>query len=351
MMFQCVNCQLALRAILLSCVGAVSIPNALAASCKTESQMTAAERDALSNAARLLMGEMQSGNVQGLQTNTIPAVAADFGGIASGVQTLKPQLQQATVTINNLYALDASTDAPGAPRTDFYCGIPVVVLNFNNLPPGMYALAILHATGVPQPQQVSLVLSRTGGARWMLAGFFARPMLDGGHNGLWYWESARTFAQKKMNWDAWFYYRMAANLLDPVDFLTSANLQKLQHETDQVHPDNLPGTKHLLLSTNGSTYEVSGIDTTSTLGPLDLEINYLPNAAQVAQLRDPPQARKQVLDVMTSILALHPELREGFHGIWVHADQGDAALFSLELPMEQIAALPAPATTSTSMAK
>jgi hypothetical protein len=57
------------------------------------------------------------------------------------------------------------------------------------------------------------------------------------------------------------------------------------------------------------------------------------------------------MDVMTSILALHPELHDAFHGIWVHAEQGDSDIFSLELPMEQIAALPAPGTTSSSIAK
>jgi hypothetical protein len=39
---------------------------------------------------------------------------------------------------------------------------------------------------------------------------------------------------------------------------------------------------------------------------------------------------------MTALLSLHPELRDAFHGIWVHADQGSVSLFSLELPMDQI---------------
>lgn len=351
MIVRCMNVQRVIMAFMFASAGALPIANAGAASCRTQSQLTPAERDALSNSARSLMRAAQSGDVQNLQANTIPAVASEFGGIAESVQALKPLLQQATITIDSLYFLDASTEAPGAARTDFYCGTPVVVLNFNGLPPGTYALALLHATGVPQPQQVSLVLSRAGGSRWMLAGFFAKPMMDAGHNGLWYWESARAFAQKKMDWDAWFYYRMAANLLEPVDFLTSGNLQKLQRETGQVHPENLPGAKPLLLSANGSTYQVTGIETSSALGALDLEVNYAANPAQAAQLRDPPSARKQVLDVMTSILALHPEVHDAFHGIWVHANQGEASIFSLELPMDQIAALPQPGTTSSSMAK
>ncbi len=324
--------------------------NAGASTCKTESQLTPIERDALSAATHSLVRAVQSGDVQSLQANTIPAVAADFGGIAQTAQTLKPLIQQATITINNVYFLDASTEAAGSPRTDFYCGTPVVVMNFNGLPPGTYGLALIHASGVPNPQQISLVLAKSGG-RWMLAGFFAKPMLDGGHTGLWYWSSARTYAQKKMNWDAWFYYKMAAGLLQPVDFLTSANLQKLQRETDQVHPENLPGSKPLLLSANGATYEVTGIDTSSALGSLDLEVNYNASPAQASQLRDPPAARKQVLDVMTALLALHPELHDGFHGIWVHANEGQASLFSLELPMDQIAALPAPGSTSSTLAR
>ncbi len=351
MTIRSINWRRALRAYVLLVACALSVQDAPAASCKTESQLTPMERDELSNAAHSLIRAVQSGDVQNLQSNTIPAVAGDFAGIEASVQSLKPIVQQATITINNFYYLDASSEPAGAARTDFYCGTPVVVLNFNGLPPGTYALALLHASGVPQPQQISLVLSKTAASRWMLAGFFARPMIDAGHNGLWYWLSARTFAQKKMNWDAWFYYRMAANLLDPVDFLTSANLQKLQHETEQVHPDNLPGTKPLLLTANGSTYQVTGIEPTSALGSLDLEVNYSASADQAAQLHDPPSARKQVIDVMTAIMALHPEVHDAFHGIWVHANQGDASIFSLELPMEQIAALPPPGTTSSSRAK
>jgi hypothetical protein len=350
MLMRCIMGERVFRIALCVCVCALFVHRTDAATCKTESQLTAPERDAISNDARILVRAVQSGDVQNLQANTIPQVAADFGGIASSVQTLKPLVQQATITIYNLYFLDASSETPNSQRTDFYCGTPVVVMNFNGLPPGTYALALVHATGVPQPQQISLVLAKNAN-RWMLAGFFAKPMLDGGHNGLWYWSSARTFAQKKMNWDAWFYYRLAAGLLEPVDFLTSANLQKLRRETDQVRPDNLPAQKPLLLSANGSTYEVTGIDTSSALGSLDLEVNYNANATQATQLHDPPTARKQVLDVMSGLLALHPELHDAFHGIWVHANSGQASLFSLELPMDQIAALPAPGSISSSMSK
>jgi hypothetical protein len=312
--------------------------------------MTSAQRDALSNLARGMVGEVQSGNVEALRTNAIPAVAADFSGIASSVDSLKPLVQGAAITVDSLYELDASTEAQGIARTDFYCGTPVVVLNFTDLPPGKYALVILHATGVPKPQQISLIVSETTEHRWMLGGLFSRPMTEAGHDGLWYWVSARKYAQKDMNWDAWFYYRLAAYFLDPVDFLSSPNLEKLRNEEERVHPGNLPGAKPLVLNADGSVFQVTTIDTTATFGALDLEVHYTPDIAQTTQLRDPPSARKQVTEVMTALLALHPELHDAFHGIWVQADGGSATLFALELPMEQIVPGANPAATTSNPA-
>jgi hypothetical protein len=257
-------------------------------------------------------------------------------------------VHKAAITVDSLYLLDALAEPVGSPRTDFYCGTPVVVLNFTELPPGKYAVVILHATGVPQPQQISLILSETGAHRWLLAGFFTRPMIEAGHDGLWYWTSARKYAQKSMTWNAWFYYRVAAYLLDPVEFLTSPNLEKLKHEEERVRPDTLPDTKPMMLDAHGSSFQVTAIDTATTLGPLDLEVHYAPDAGQATQLHDPPVARKQVTELMTALLELHPELKEAFHGIWVYADQGSASVFSLELPMDQIAPMTqGPATIQT----
>jgi hypothetical protein len=298
--------------------------------------MTPTQRDALSSAARQIVAKVQVGDAQALRANTIPAVAADFAGIANSVEGLAPLVQRATITVDSLYSLDASTQPGGTARTDFFCGTPMVMLTLNDLPSGTYALAILHATGVPKPQQISLILSQTTDHRWMLAGFFGKPMLEAGHDGLWYWQSARSYAQRNMKWDAWFYYRTAAYFLNPVDFLSSPNLEKLRREEDGVHPDNLPGARPLMINALGSGFQVTAIDTTSVFGELDLDVHYAPNPAQVAQLQDPPSARKQVTDVMTALLALHPELIEAFHGIWIHADNGSASVFSLELPMRQI---------------
>jgi hypothetical protein len=298
--------------------------------------MTAPQRDDLTSSARTLLTEMQTGNIQAMQANTIPAVAADFSGIAASVQNLKPLLQNASFTVNNIYILDASTESVGAPRTDFFCGQPVVTLNFSDLPAGTYALAIGHATGVPQPQQISLILAKLPQDKWMLAGLFSKSMVLVGHDGIWYWSSARKYAEQNMNWDAWFYYRAASYLLNPLDMLSSLNLEKIQHEADRVKPTNLPGSTPVTLAAHGANYSVAGIDTTTTFGALDLDVHYTPDPTQASQLRDPPTARKQVMDVMSVLLEQHPELHKAFHGIWVHADQGAVSLFALELPMNGV---------------
>lgn len=318
-------------------VSGLLLPSAAgAAVCETESQMTSVQRSALVNVARGMVSKVQTGDVQALQSQTIPAVASQFGAIAAAANRLKPMMQSATITVDNLYAMDASSEKPGAPQTEFYCGTPVVMLTFPNLPPGKYGLAIVHATGVPKPQQISLVLSETPANGWMLAGFVSRPMIEAGHNGVWYWEQAREYAQKKANWNAWFYYQTAAYLLNPAEFLSSPNLQKLKKEMDAARLAGLPGAKPMMLNASGSAFSITSVGTTTEFGGLDLEINYVPDATQMAQLRDPVAARKQAVALMTAVLESYPELRAGFHGIWVRAEQGNATVFALDLPMEQI---------------
>ncbi len=315
---------------------------ARAAACSTQAQMSAAQRDGIVNAGRNLISAMQSGNVQALQDNVTPALAADFTGPSSPIGRLKPRIEGAAVTVDDLYLLDASSNPPGATATDFYCGSPVVSLHFDSLPRGTYALVILHATGVPHPQQFALMLSKSAEGRWLLGGFFDKPMMLAGHDGLWYWRSARHYAQSKMAWSAWLYYQKASDLLEPVSFLSSPNLEKLRQEADQIRPANFPTTQPMILTVRGTNFSVNGVDTTTVFGPLDLDVHYAPDAAEAAQLQDPMEARQQVTEIMEALLELHPGLRQAFHGIWVQAQQGTSSLFALELPMEAITSTPPP---------
>jgi hypothetical protein len=329
------------------CYFALQLQLAQAATCSTQAQMQPQQRDLLANQARSMVALIAQGDISGLRARTLPAIASDFNGIAASVTSLSPQIKNATITVDTLYALDASTVQPGADRVQFFCGTPTVVLTFNGIPPGNYALAILHVTGVAKPQQISIILA-SAASQWQLAGLYAKPMIEGDHDGVWYWTTARKFAQAKANWPALLYFRVAQNLLSPVDFLTSPNLEKLQKETQQATPTDMPGKSPLILNAQGSNFSVTAVDTTTEFGPLDLDLHYSPDAAQAAQLRVPVSARQQVTDVMTAFLLQHPELKQAFHGIWIHADQGNATLFALELPMDQIPSAPQRQAANTS---
>lgn len=305
--------------------------------CVTQSQMTQAQRTALQEAARSLAANVQSGNTAAVQAQTIPAVAAQFGGIANTIQSIDASIQKAAVTVDTLYLLDA-TDLKSAEEAQFFCGIagsPLTVeITIPNLPPGKYALALVHATGVQNPQQLSMVLANdpVGSGSWKLAGFFTKPMTLAGHDGLWFWRDARQMAAKKQMWGAWFYYQSAQMLLDPVDFLTSPNLQKLQRETEQSRPDSLPGVEPMRISFNGQTLNVTDVHAGEFAGKLDLIVDY-----EATPVPDPVAARAEVTAVMRTLLQQHPELRDAFHGLWVHASAPNRPnWFALELPMDQI---------------
>lgn len=318
------------------------VPAARADSCTTEAQMTGTQREDVSRAAKLLVGDVQNGDMTGLRNDTLPAVAADFTGIANSADALKPQIQQAGITVDAIFLFDASQAS--AQGNQFFCtpsgSTMTIVLNFNGLPPGKYALAILHATGVPKPQQISLILAAGQGGQWKLAGFFSKPMILADHNGIWYWEHAREFARQRDQWAAYFYYQIATFLVVPADFLTSPNVDKLRREAGQVHPQNLPTDQPVSIQVSGASFQIAKVDFSADLGPLDCVIHYNPNPQQVAELRNPVEARRQVLALMNSVLASHPGLRSAFHGLWVYADSNGATLFALELPMNQISGGP-----------
>lgn len=325
---------------MLTLAAALALPAAWGDVCTTQAQMTPAQRDDYSRLARMLVSDVQNGDLQGLRADTLPSVAADFSGIASSAGALKPLIQQAALTVDALFAWDAAQPAANAQGAQFFCSPPgstmTVVLDFNGLPPGKYVLAIVHATGVPKPQQISLILAQGTDGQWKMAGIFSKPLMLAGRNGDWYWAQARQYAQRHQDWPAFFYYRIAAFLVEPDDFLTSPNVDKLRSEAGNVHPANLPAGQPTTVYANSLSFQVTNLDTSAELGPLDFVIHYNPTPEEAAQLRNPVQARQQILALMTNMLVTHPGLRDAFHGLWVYADQGNTTAFALELPMDQI---------------
>lgn len=320
--------------IMLLCLWPLS---AHAVSCTTQSEMTPAQRSVYEQAARSQGTEIAAENTGALRAQTITAVAANFGPLAATIEQVAPLIRNATLTVDNLYHLNA-TDLPArAEQAQFFCGLSgsslLVTVTIPQLPPGNYLLAILHATGVEQPQQLALILQNdpAGSAQWKLAGLFVRPLTVAGHPGIWYWRHARAYAGQKQNADAYFYYQTAQFLLNPVDFLSSPNLERLQKEMRAVRPADIPGKNPLVLSVNGLNLEITSMRTDAFQDGLDLVVNY-----KSQDVSGPVATREQILSLMKALLTRYPELRAGFHGLWVYAYSGNGQPFAIEQPMNQI---------------
>jgi hypothetical protein len=297
-----------------------------AVSCTTQGQMTEAERAPLVQAARTLATAVQNGNVAAAQALTIAKVRAQFDGIANTIQQTAPLLAGATITIDAVYGLDASDLKEAGDDTQFFCGVPGssahVEITIPQLPKGNYALILVHATGVQQPQQMAFLFQKNG--EWQLAGFFVKPMLVAGHDSLWYWTKGRAFAKQGQKWNAYFYYEIAAYLATPADFLSSPNLEKLLQEMAGSKPPGLPGEQPMVVTANSKTYSINDLHTDSSLGGLDLVMRYV-----ATDTSDPVAARAANLEA-------HPELREGFHGLWVFAEAPNQRPYGNELAMSEI---------------
>lgn len=308
-----------------------------AVSCTTQSEMAPAQRNSYEQTSRTLAQEIAAGNTAGVRAATISSVAVHFDEIASTISRASSLIQKATLTIDNLYSLNATDLKVENNQAQFFCGLSgsslLVTLTIPKLPPGNFVLAVIDATGIEQPQRLTMILQNdpSGSSQWKLAGLFLRPLTIAGRDGVWYWRKARELAEGKQNLDAFFYYQTARFLLDPVDFLSSPNLEKLQKEMQDVRPPDLPGTKPLIVSAGGLNLQVTGLHTDSFQGNLDLIVDY-----KAQGVSGPVATREQILELMKAILKQYPQLRTAFHGLWVYAYNSSGQPFAIEQTMNQI---------------
>lgn len=299
--------------------------------------MAQAQRDMYEQAARTLGEQIQTENTAAVRANTVAAVAAQFDGVAGSISQLAPLIKNAALTVDSIYNLNATDLKAGSQQAQFFCSVPgsalVVTVTVPGLPPGNYVLAVVHATGVAEPQQISLILENdpAGSAQWKLAGLYARPLTIARHDGVWYWTQARTFAGKQQGWNAYFYYQTAKFLLNPVGFFSSPNLEKLEKEAEQVRPAELPGSEPLVIKAGGEAISITGLRTESFEDELDLVVDY-----KTKSVSDPVATRTQIVELMKALLTRYPELRVGFHGLWVYAHGESGQPFAIELPVSQI---------------
>jgi hypothetical protein len=326
-------------------VGLLAAVGGSAEVCTTQSQMTAADRDALSAAGRSLTAKVQANDVSGLQASTAAEYAKDFTGIGPVVGSTSAKVKGGTPVVEQVYLLDGAQLKRAAdgtvPDAQFFCSLNKSTneadFTISGLTPGRYGFVMVDVPDGSSPWRLSFVMRQEQG-QWTMAGFYPKPLTAAGHDGLWYWTQARTMTAQKEHWNAWLYYQQAESLLTPATFVQSTHLEKLKTEASAAAPPALsegvtPEAPLVVKGANGAEYHFTGLGVDDSLAKEKIDI-----AAhlKVDQIGDPVAARKRNTDAMVALLTAYPELRKPFHGVWIIADVPGQNPFATEQAMSEI---------------
>ena len=313
--------------------------------CTTQSQMTAADRDALAAVARSLAAKVQANDVSGLQAATATEYAKDFSGIGAVVGSTAAKVKGGTPVVEQVYLLDGTQlkrAADGSvPDAQFFCSLNKSTaeadFTISGLVPGRYGFVMVDVPDVSAPWRLSFLLRQDQG-QWGMAGFYPKPLTAAGHDGLWYWTQARTMAAQKERWNAWLYYQQAESLLQPAIFVQSTHLEKLKTEASAAAPPALSEgvtseAPLVVKGPNGVEYHFTalGVDDSLAKDKIDITAHL-----KVDQIGDPVAARKRNTDAMVALLTAYPEMRKPFHGVWIIADVPGQNPFATEQAMSEI---------------
>jgi hypothetical protein len=282
-----------------------------------------------------------------VKSDTIPEFVANFSRIGSTVSTAAPNLTGAEAEVEQIYVLDAAANKRNPdgsnPDAEFSCtlnkGTSEADFSISALPPGRYGFAMVQFTGTA-PWLVSMLLRQDGaGAPWKLAGLFPKSMLAAAHDGLWYWAQGRAAAEKKQFWVAYVDFEEARELLQPAGFVSSTHLENLRVEATSAAPPEAadgisPDAPLVVKGADGKEYRFTSIVPDDSLHKEKLDI--VVHMAIDPSITDPVAVRKLNLDAMNAWLALHPEMRDSFHGMWVFSDALGHQPFATEAAMSEI---------------
>lgn len=313
--------------------------------CTTQSQMTAADRDALVAAARGLAAKIQANDVSGLQAATAAEYAKDFSGIGAVVGSTSAKVKGGTPVVEQVYLLDGTQLKRGAdgalPDAQFFCSLNKSIAEADflipGLAPGRYGFAMVDIADGSAPWRLSFLLRQDGG-QWGMAGFYPKPLTAAGHDGLWYWTQARTMMAQKEHWNAWLYYQQAESLLTAVNFIQSTHLEKLKTEASSAAPPALSegvsaAAPLVVKGTDGTEYHFTGLGVDDSLSKDKIDVMA---HLKVEQIGDLGAAHKRNSDAMVALLAAYPEMRKSFHGVWMIAEAEGQSPYATEQAMSEI---------------
>ncbi len=309
---------------------------AFAETCSTSSEMDAATKSSLQQAASSYFSYVTQGNAQSIAMNAIPDIAANVAGIQGLLQEHQPNLQGASGSPRNTYLLEAGGTAP-LDRAEFFCGVfnsPAKVgFTLTQLPPGKYGLVIMDVSGSKIPYFYSFLLKQAG-TQWKIAGLFPRPRQVLGHDAPWYWQQARDFKAKGQRFNAWFYYLVAKELAAPLPFMSTTKLDGFYDEVQSSLPPDFPGERPMPLAAfNGKTYQVTQLFLVPNEKDrnLDLVVKY-----STPDISNTGVTFMENKEVMKALLAKYPELKEPFTNLVARAVAPSGQDFGSMLPIKDV---------------
>ncbi len=313
---------------------AIGVPARAAEQCSTAQEMDAATRSGIESAVQQFYDEAAAGNTAAMQQRTIAAI--NFQGIANAVQGNKDKISGGQAHVRNEWLLDA----PGTQayeRAEFFCGL------FNSpqrtsfvipgLPAGRYAVAIQDIAGSKQPFTITYVLQQDAG-QWKLAGYYAHAHQIGPHDGLWYWVQARDLKKKGDQHTSFFYYMTAAELIAPVPFMSTPQIDSLYQEQQSSMPKDLPQNPQqpVSMTLNGQTYQiVQAFPVADDKNGLDLVYKY-----SVPDISDSGKTFQQNMAFIKALVAQYPEYKQAFTAIVARAVAPSGQDFGTMLPVNDI---------------
>ena len=298
--------------------------------CSSAFDMDAAVKSALDSAATSIFQQAQRGDYFGLRSASIPSLAAGFGSVEAAIGENRANFQNAQAAVRSEFQLNAPASAGG--RTEFLCGAYPDLVGFaiNNLPPGQYGIVILDVKGGKTPFALSVILHNAGA--WKLAGFYLRPVELAGHDGNWYFARANDFKARNQNYNAYFYYVQAWELLAPLNFMSTPQLDRVGDASLSVRPADIPiNGRTADLAAAAKTYRLTEMFPTAADGDFELVVRY-----QAASVADRAAAERENAAVIRALVAKHPELREGFAGVVARAVTSAGDEYGSRLPMKDM---------------
>jgi hypothetical protein len=298
-------------------------------------------RQSLADAAIAIATAVKSNDTERVRSMSAPEIASNFDSTVFVIHQTASAIANDTLRVTQLYRLDASSRKPNdSAEADFGCALSgttdEVDFSIPGLPPGVYAFAIVEATG-DRPWLLPVLLQQQGTA-WKMAGFYPHAHTAAGHDGLWYWTTARADAKAGKKWLAWVLYGEADQLLRPANFITSTHLDQLRSERQTNAPGELSNgisaeSPLVIKAKDGSEFHFTSLGSTVTDDgkSLNLVLHY-----RVDSIGEPAAAGARNTAAASAMLAAHPELREGFSNVSIFAEAQGQTPFITEHSLTEI---------------